>query len=229
MRKWFYFYTPDYGFWHEHLQETLGEHFDLRPLPVDPASLRLNEGEGHHFRGCPLKIELLIDCIAGHLGETVMFTDCTLTVNGANDGRLAAYVDSLAGSHDLVFADNGVEGGVNIGVILVRCSRRTLAFWTRIRAAFGDDGWDQRLVNQALGAQRAPVFLTRSGVRWSTFDAARVVCGYRFDEALREEFLLYKQFIHPAGGRSNWNERLQSLNSFGLLDDDVLAANLQAE
>jgi len=69
----------------------------------------------------------------------------------------------------------------------------------------------------------------RRGVTWTTFDRARVVCNFHFDEAYRNSFYIYKQFIHPGTSHSNWNQRLQSLRNFGFLGDEELAVNLRED
>jgi len=231
MKKWIYFYTPDYAFWHQHLQHTLGGHFKLHPILVQANQLQLNEKEGHHFQGCSLKLELLIQCIAENMGESILFSDCTLRVCGERVDKLQRYVDALSGNFDLVFADNiKPHSKVNIGFMLIQCNSRTLTFWKKLHAAFKEDSWDQQLVNRRLWNRRYLrhlQILSRPGVTWSTFDASRIVCAKRFEEAYRNTYYLYKQHIRSSTRDSNWNQRLKALHAFGLLSDGELSTNLR--
>lgn len=229
MQKWYYFYTPDYEFWHQHLQNSLRDHFALKPILVNPDQLRLNEGKGHHFQGCPIKLELLIDCISANLGDSILFSDCTLVVCKERVCDLDMYMRSLSGTFDLVFAANTIDSDVNIGLILIQCNQRTFKFWKRVYAAFKDDTWDQQLVNRTLCAHRYLRFLNRPGVTWSTFDGSLIVCGYHFKEEHRNEYYLYKQFIHPSTRNSNWNQRLKFLHKSGFLSEEEVSANLREE
>lgn len=229
MKKWYYFYTPDYEFWHQHLQKSLHGHFELKPILVASDLLRLNEGTGHHFRGCPVKLELLIDCLSANLGNSIIFSDCTLLVCAKRACELQAYMLSLSGTFDLVFARNMIDDSVNIGLILIQCNQRTLKFWKSVYAAFKQNSWDQHLVNQFLCTGRCFKFLSRPGVNWSTFDESRIVCGYHFNEQYRQTYYLYKQFIHPGTRNSNWNQRLKSLHTYGFLSEATVTANLREE
>jgi hypothetical protein len=227
--KWYYFFTPDYEFWHRHIQESLNDHFTLVSLEIEPSSLRLNEGPGHHFKGCPVKLDLVIECIQANIGDSIVFSDSTLHFNRTRVQELAEYVQELAERADLIFADNRIDKDVNIGVMLIRCNRRTLRFWKRVRAGFSRNQWDQQLVNDALAAQGSLASLMRSRVSWTTFDSSRVICGYQFDEACRDGFFVFKQFIHPGSRTSNWNERIMALNRSGFIDNRKLADLLRAE
>ncbi len=227
MKRWYYFYTPDYAFWHEHLTGTLSPYFSLHPIEISPESLHLNEDAGHHFKGCSIKLDLVIDCISKNMGQSILFSDCTLFVNSANAHALKSYIDGFADKSDLVFADNAINSEVNIGFMLISCNERTLSFWQGILASFSKTSWDQALVNGALtGSTEGEASEEPIGLSWGKFDQDKIVCGYQFDERYREAFLLYKQFVRPSTKVSNSNQRMTYLNEKKLISDEVLQANL---
>jgi hypothetical protein len=229
MRKWYYFYTPDYGFWHRHLQSQLKDHFSLNPIVIDQNSLPINESKGHHFKGNPRKIELLIQCIEKNTGNSILFSDCTLFINNKCVEEFKKYIERISDNLDVVFANNVIDKSVNIGLILIQCNQRTLQFWKLVLENFREYSWDQRLVNRALGIEGFPRLLNHPGITWGTFEKSRIVCGYRFDERYRDKFYVYKQFIKTGTKSSNWNQRLKSLNEFGFLSDNDLKTNLVEE
>jgi len=60
MIKFYYFFTTDYEFWHNHLSKTLSGTFDIQSLLIDNINL---SKISHHFLNISIKIELVIDCI----------------------------------------------------------------------------------------------------------------------------------------------------------------------
>lgn len=219
--KWFYFYTPDYAFWHEHLSNRLAAHFDLQPICIQSDELALRSDAGvHHFTGVRRKLELVAECVKAHRGEPVVFSDCTQIIHPERVGDLRAYLESEElQQQDLVFPSNAIDPTVNIGLIRIRCNRKTSLFWHLCLRRMRADSWDQRVVNRMLRRSGWGPF---GKIRWTRFDERRMVCGYELKPEQRATYLTYKQFIHPTDPTNNWNSRLESLHRQGLVDDAAL-------
>ena len=183
--KWFYFYTADYTFWHDHLQRALGGQFDLQPILIRELELSSQEGR-HHFTGQPLKLQLLVNAVKENQGESIVFSDCTLFINREKVIELRRYMEIYASQSDLAFADNTLTDEVNIGLVLMNCSVENCNFWERCLEQFDDDSWDQELVNRTL---------RESGINHALFDVDRVVCNYEFNHAYKK-FILRLQTVY---------------------------------
>ena len=235
---WFYFYTPDYAFWHQTLATSLSNDFHVYPIPIE--NFNLNEKQGHHFKGVPIKIGLVISAIQSNLGKSIIFSDCTWSINKNNLTTFQNLVSSLDKKYDFVFADNHNGQEVNIGLILIHCNDRTLAFWQSIRDEFLPDCWDQQMVNQKLGLYESAIlgWNTRlhlqslkhnsdAPISWTCFPKELVHCTYDFNESFRSSFALFKAFIRPRDTVHNWNSRLMAVHRLGLITQRELNDNLK--
>jgi hypothetical protein len=225
MLKWYYFFTSDYKFWHDHFQRRLGSsYFELCPIEV--RELQINEKGGHHFKGNNTKIEFIRKCMDENLGKTIIFSDCTLYINDKRTIELQSYIDAWCGKVDIVFCDNTINRQVNIGLMLLDCNNRTQYFWRRVSKDFRLNSWDQQLVNKNLGIIGILRHLRFPSITWSIFERSKIFCGYRFPQEFLESFFIFKQFIHPGTRKHNWNERLRHLFEAGMISTEEYDENI---
>ena len=220
--RWYYCFTPDYSWWDSQLREELGEHFDVRPVEIEPLVMHVGEGK-HHFTGISKKLEVLQDCAFKSTGEWIVFSDCTLSIPPGKGAELASYMISMAAQdREIVFADNAIDSTANIGIIGMRCTKRVQLFWSKCLARIGENSWDQHVVNQQLKRERRKRMVALPGIDWGLFDPTRIVCGYEFAESNRSRCLVYKQFVYPSDAVSIWNQRMRALHACGFISDDTL-------
>lgn len=244
--KWIYFYTPDYSFWHTHLQNNLSAKFDIEPVLVQNINAISKDGK-HHFHGITKKIDLVIDKIQENTGDNIVFSDCTLWINHKNVGKLLQYLESLPHNYDLVLADNGPDRTANIGLLLINCNKKTLDFFKNVRNEISNCGWDQEAVNKCLPGnwilritrfrvfhllvpiyKRTLCIFSKKTIEWSIFDKSKIVCGTLLPDNVKYSFFVYKQFISPSTPKDNWNQRIAKLYEIGLIDDLTLKKNLRS-
>jgi hypothetical protein len=206
--KHLYFYSPLYEFYHQHITQTLGPHFDLEGILIDD----MNNSMGHPFAGgVTTKIELLIQKIPENMGSHIVFSDATILVHADRASELHAMLDAHKDC-DMCFADNAIDSLCNIGYILIHCSEKTLSFFRGVLAAMQvHKRGDQGTVNDHL---------LRAGLRVGKFPRHLVVCGYAFDQRYKDTHLLFKSFLnHTTDATSNFNARLQLFLNSGLISE----------
>ena len=129
---WLYVWSPRYRFFHEFLQASVRDlsGFQIQPVfaeqnlftPIDPSG-------AHFLTGIPIKIHVICNYIEKNMGKYLFFTDVDLIVFPefqAND--LEIYKQ-----YDITTMKEVTPITVyNIGCMLIQCSEKTLAFFTRV-------------------------------------------------------------------------------------------------
>uniref|UniRef100_A0A6C0I0L7 Nucleotide-diphospho-sugar transferase domain-containing protein n=1 Tax=viral metagenome TaxID=1070528 RepID=A0A6C0I0L7_9ZZZZ len=197
MIPFYYFYTPDYEFWNNHLSETLCNHFDVRPISIDKINLSNN---GHHFTNVTIKIELLIDCIKKNMNNSILFTDATIFVNKNNVKLLQNYIcEKINTNKDLYFLYLQ-QDPINIGVILLKCNETNLYFWEYVLKTMnemiqnGYNAWDQGVVNKLIIGQKYPI-------EYGYFDSDKFWTGCKMNKENINNFFIYKSCVKPESDR----------------------------
>lgn len=207
-----YFYSPFYQFYHEHLQTTLTDHFELEPILIEDIP-EIEDKNLHHFEGLTIKLDLIIDAIQRYMGEIIVFSDATIFINANKTHELKNYI--LENSElDIVFVHEG-NWGQNIGVLRITCSEKTLEFFSRSLQIMKNDieTHDQNAIKRAL--LESSDLEIKSG-----FFGDRIMCQY-FYEHLREHFYIFKSFISNRGKASNFNQRIQQFYDLRLIDEEA--------
>ena len=57
--KWYFFYTPNYHFYKNHIINRISNHFDTKPLEIPQLKLANPDEKGHHFANITLKIAFI--------------------------------------------------------------------------------------------------------------------------------------------------------------------------
>lgn len=208
--RFLYFYSPFYQFYYEHLQDCLSSHFEVEPILIEDIQEKQNKSL-HHFDGLTIKLELIIEAIKRYMGEVIIFSDATIFMNKNKAHELKDYF--LLYSHfDLVFVNEG-PNGINIGLIQINCSEKTLDFFSRSLQIMkdGKQTHDQNAIKHAVHESH-DLQLTLS-----LYDE-RIMCDY-FNESLRENFFIFKSFISNRGKESNFNQRIQKFYDLKLIDE----------
>ena len=52
--KWYFFYTPNYHFYKNHIINRISNHFDTKPLEIPQLKLANPDEKGHHFANITL-------------------------------------------------------------------------------------------------------------------------------------------------------------------------------
>jgi hypothetical protein len=216
--KFIYFYSDIYEFYHNHLQKTLQDHFELSPIKIDDIS---TNPLGHTFsNGVSIKIELIIKSIEENMNMSIIFTDATIFINAKNTSQLETYIQQYNTPNiDLCFADNLGHDQYNIGFILIQCNEKTLAFFKKVLDELNTKkGWDQAVINQYLRDANDANVGTFSHLRVSKFDH-RIHCGWSFNPLYKDSFYVFKSFIYHKNDKvANFNQRIDIFFKSGLIN-----------
>ena len=208
-----YFYSPFYAFYHDHLTETLGPHFDLEPQLIEDITEKEDKTK-HHFDGLTIKIDLILAAIQKYMGEIIVFSDATIFVNKEKSHELKDFFLQYQ-DYDLVFINEYITDDIiqyNVGMIQIKCSEKTLDFFNRVleRMKNTTDTHDQDAIN------REP----KDNLRHTRFDSDRIFCQY-FREDKRHDYLIWKTFITNRGKVSNFNQRLDQFYEKQLISTET--------
>lgn len=142
-------------------------------------------------------------------------------MNSNNACLLKDFVDTYK-NYDLCFADNKINDLYNIGFILIKCNDKTLSFFENVLFDLKKvKGWDQEIVNNH-------VWKCEYDLKIGKFDDSVILCGYDFDETLKDTYIIYKSFIpHHSNMTINFNERLFNLKNNNLIDSKEYDENVK--
>ena len=217
--KFIYFYSQLYEYYNKHIHKNLNSVFDLDAIKIDD----LQNNSGHtFFGGVSIKIELIIQKIKENMGSSIIFTDATIFINSNNINELVEFFNKYT-DNDLCFADNNGICRYNIGIILIKCNIKTLAFFENVlQSLISSSGWDQEIVNEHLSNNTDLVV--------NMFDREKIYCNWDFNPCYINTFLIYKSFInHNSNINKNFNMRLDIFKNFGLISDEEYNANYKTE
>lgn len=214
---WYYFYTPDYDYWHRHLKNTLSDFFHVKPLLLDKIDGLHEQHAVHHWVGCSRKIQLVVDCIRENIGRRIVFSDVTIYVNPYKVEELHALVsNALSG---MTFMRNSGLDEINIGFMTIDCTHDSLMLWENILVSIGPNDHDQGVVSKMI---QHPQF----------FDASKCIARWPIDTASwnshdRDSFIVLKIFTpsnEPKISRDNF--RLLTMNDYGYYIDKEITCIL---
>ena len=218
--KFVYFYSDVYEYYNNHIQENLISVFDLDAIKID----NLVSNDGHTFwGGVSIKIELIIKKIEENMGSSIIFTDATIFINSNNVNHLVDFFNDYL-NNDICFADNDGNGYCNIGIILIKCNKKTLTFFNNVLIdLINTRGWDQDVINNHLKH-------INNNLTINTFNKTKIYCGTNFDPSYKNTFLIYKSFIvHSTNIIKNFNQRLDTFKKYELITDEEYNANYKHE
>jgi hypothetical protein len=197
MIPFYYFYTPDYEFWHNHLSKKLSSVFDVQPISIEKINL---SNISHHFLNVTIKIELIVDCIKKNMNNSILFTDATIFINKDNIQLLQSYIDEKISTDKDIYFVYCKQDPINIGVILLKCNEKTLTFWEKVLEIMngtiknGLNVWDQGVVNNLLIHQKYPI-------DYDYFDIDKIWCGGKIPKERTNNFFIYKSCVDPRSNR----------------------------
>ncbi|NBW82236.1 hypothetical protein EBR21_10835 [bacterium] len=146
---WYYFYTPDYDNWHQHLSGALSERFDMRPTLIDAIPGLHDKHPKHHWMGCDYKVRFFIRCVEENLGKRIVFSDVCWGIQANKTRELEELVRRC--KPGMTFTDNDGNGDLNIGMVVMDCSEECLAFWKQILTKVQDSNiLDQKIINHEI-------------------------------------------------------------------------------
>lgn len=204
--KWYYFYTKDYDMWNKHLSTTLGGHFNVQPICVDSLDIHKTH-KNHIFTGSVTKVKLIIDAIKKNMGQRIVFTDATWSINKNNVQELYDYLNSIS---ETTYTRNtqylkNPKTVQNIGFILLQCNTKELQLWEKCLEFITNDtdAHDQTVINELIGRNNP------------TFDVTKIIADNNpeFDSS----FYAIKFFIDPLIDSTTRNsKRLELTGKYGL-------------
>ena len=116
------------SFWHEHIQDSAKDFFDLRSIHILENAFNLNTKQSHHSKGESLKLKLIAKSIKENMGKSILFTNCTLFLNKDKMAELQCYINSYKEmNYDFMFAGELNRRHIfNISFILIQYNEKTL-------------------------------------------------------------------------------------------------------
>mgnify|MGYP003994839719 CR=1 FL=1 len=208
--KYYYFYSPIYEYYNNHIIENLKNIFDVNPILIDDIKPNLGGKKGHTFNGgVTIKIELVIKCIKENMNKMIIFTDCTIFINKNNSIYLKEYFNNYK-KNDLTFADNRINDDHNIGIMLIDCNKKTLEFFEKVYTTLKrDKGWDQKVINDLLKLETDLIY--------EKFDN-KIYCNWKLNNEYKKSFYIFKSFIrHKNDKIVNFNKRINIFYNSGLI------------
>jgi hypothetical protein len=205
--KWYYFYTPDYEPWHNHLESTLKEHFIVHPIKIQPDELNIHDNHpSHHFTGSTKKIDLVIECIKNNIGTRIVFSDVTWYINTHKVEELKKLI--CEAGYGITFARNK-DFGLNIGLLAIDCNNETLKIWEEAKKTIENNNslHDQTVVHNMINNPQI-------------FDNKKIVA--RWPEHLDKDAFLALKLFTPATEskfvRDTFRYKIMELYGYPLID-----------
>ena len=210
--KFVYFYSDIYEFYNQHIKENLNNIFDIDGIKIDD----LNTKKKHTFKGgVSIKIELIIKKIKENIGKHIIFTDATIFINKNKKHDLLNFFNNYL-SYDICFADNLNHSyhTYNIGIILIHCTSKILIFFENVLdTLIKTRDWDQKVINNLIKKEK--------NLKIGKFPKNKIYCNYHFDETLKDDFLIFKSFIHHQNNIiNNYNQRIEIFKKGNLISED---------
>jgi hypothetical protein len=180
--RFYTFYSDKYKSAYDQMMGTFKDtSFQVEPVVVDQKVMEqcFNNHEkmfyDYRWRGCSIKIDILIDCIQKNKGEYILFTDSDLIFLKPIGGVLDYYREQ---EYDLVLTEACVmkfgeeycvSTGANIGVLFMRCNNIVLAFFQNIKTLVENNEWDEGVTKKQLSS---------SNLRYTLFPASIISTQY---------------------------------------------------
>jgi glycosyltransferase involved in cell wall biosynthesis len=204
--KWYTFFTKDYTIWYEHLKCKLKDKFEVNGILLNELNIH-NQHCQHHFTGCSDRIKLIIAAIYENLGETIVFSDCTLYFKDVDKLH-----EIISNSSETTYAKNSVANDINIGLIVLKCTQDELNFWHNVLEKMGPEVHEQTLVDNL--ATSTPNY------NYSLFNRNDVFCGFVINEnkhIVPETFCALKLFVTATSDKyTRFIDRLNTLTMLKL-------------
>jgi len=217
--KFIFFYSQLYEYYYNHIYTNLNTIFDLEPIKIND----LNNNSGHtFFGGVSIKIELIIKKIKENMGNSIIFTDATIFINSNNVNELVNFFNIYI-NNDICFVDENGQGYYNIGIMLIKCSTKTLSFFENVLTELINiKGWDQAVINDHLKYN--------NDLQVNVFNKEKIYCNWEFNPSYKDTYLIYKSFIHHDKNIiKNFNKRLDIFRQFELITNEEYNANYKNE
>jgi hypothetical protein len=232
--KWYYFYTPNYHFYRDKINQRLyNSKFQANGIEIPKLNLSSLKNFTHHFTNLTIKIELILKCIEENMGEVIVFTDATIYIGEKVDEMYDYFIQKMSHNEDLILASD-YDNSFNIGFLVLRCNERSLNFWKfcldymNQNISEGKNIHDQGLVNDILFRNSVPYDL--GTLKIATFEKERIWVSNELPEELRHSFYVFKITVmmdvvaeslkDPNKTYSSHRQRLNALYFARFIDDD---------
>ena len=208
--KWYYFYTPDYEPWNQHLKDTLKNNFLVNPIKLHKEELDIHDQHPvHAFTGSTKKIDLVIECIKNNIGNRIVFSDATWYINPEKVYELYQLVKNA--KKGTTFAQNHNEKYTNIGFMVIDCDLVSLKLWEDAKQIITENRslHDQNIINNLLVNDVQLFDNTKIVARWP--EEVEV-----WNNSLKNTFLALKIFTASADDKKSRDAfRSNIMKSYG--------------
>ena len=219
--KWYYFYTPNYHFYKNHIETRLhNSKFKSEPIVVNHLSL---SNVGHHFMNNTTKIQLVIDCIKKNIGNHIIFSDATIYINDKVD-ELYNYIISKQNTDiDMYFAEEHTN--INIGFILLKCNETTLSFWEQILNVMNEKIRNNIPTHDQFDT--IEYIKTNDTCKVSSFEREYIWCSDYIYSPIKESFFVFKITVDLHSHITRHNQRINALYNLNFISLDEYNKNLE--
>ena len=219
--KWYFFYTPNYHFYKNHIEDRLkNSKFYADPILIN--NLKLSPIH-HHFLNNTTKIELVIDCIKKNMGNYIIFSDATIYINDKVEEFYDYIITKTKLGVDMYFTQE--HNRTNIGFMLINCNETSLSFWEKILNTMkfhinnGVDIHDQAAVNDLIDVYE--------NINISIFEREYIWCSDYIYSPIKESFYLFKITIDFNSNVTRHNQRLNALYYLNFISQDEYNKNIE--
>lgn len=193
--KWYYFYTPEYEIWHQHLQSRLEPNFKTVPIQLKKLDIH-NQHPSHHFTGSVDRMKIVIDVIKKNLGKKIVFSDVTWVINKDGVNELKELIDNC---EETTYAQNEDQtDAVNIGLICINCTVEEIELWSYCLGQIEENPslHEQHVIDRKLklkpmfNSQKVRACVVDNPDRFQGYLALKIFTGSDWDHEARFNYRL---------------------------------------
>jgi hypothetical protein len=218
--KWYFFYTPNYHFYRNHIEDRLkNSKFDAEPILIN--NLKLSPFH-HHFLNNTIKIQLVIDCIKKNMGNYIIFSDATIYINDKVDELYDYIISKTKLEVDMHLTEE--YNHLNIGFILINCNENTLSFFEKVLYIMNEkinnniNTHDQHEINDLIKFHEITV---------SIFEREYIWCSDYIHSPIKESFFIFKITVDLNSNVTRHNQRLNALYYLNFISQDEYNKNIE--
>lgn len=219
--KWYFFYTPNYHFYKNHIVTRLdNSNFEIEPIVINELTL---SNVGHHFLNNTMKIQLVIDCMKKNMGNHIIFSDATIYINSKIDELYNYIVSKKNTDVDIYFTQE--HGNLNIGFILLKCNENTLSFFEEVLNVM-----NEKIRNNIPTHDQNEVIILYKNDKTcniSLFEPEYIWCSDFIYEPIKDSFFVFKITVDLNSNVIRHNQRLYSLYYSNFISQDEYNKNIE--
>jgi hypothetical protein len=218
--KWYFFYTPNYHFYKNHIENRLNNsNFEVEPILLNELKL---SNTGHHFLNNTVKIELVIDCIKKNIGNYIIFSDATIYINDKVDDLYNYIISKKNTGIDMHLTEEYQH--LNIGFMLINCNENTLSFFENILNTM-----NEKLTNNINTHDQSEIndLISKNKMNISRFEREYIWCSDYIYSPVKESFFVFKITVDLNSHITRHNQRINALYNLNFISVDEYNKNIE--